>query len=96
MAPGLTSPSASQVGVCAEWPEWPIHLSPAARCKTLPAKPKHGIVIAPKTDHGMRALFRCRDGYKLRGPNITWCHLGQWNVSSPQCEQGEWSGVALT
>ncbi|GIX85074.1 uncharacterized protein CEXT_123761 [Caerostris extrusa] len=49
-----------------------------ARCRQLPEKPKNGLVIAPKTDHGMKALFLCRDGYQLDGPNVTECHYGKW------------------
>ncbi|KAI2803698.1 hypothetical protein BLOT_007833 [Blomia tropicalis] len=58
-----------------------------ARCRSLPIRPKHGIVVAPKTDHGMRAYFKCRDGYVLEGSNRTFCNFGRWNISSPQCGQ---------
>ncbi|XP_023218660.1 sushi, von Willebrand factor type A, EGF and pentraxin domain-containing protein 1-like isoform X2 [Centruroides sculpturatus] len=56
-----------------------------ARCKLLPESPKNGMVIAPKTDHGMKALYKCRDGYKLKGPNITECDYGQWTGETPGC-----------
>nr|XP_042910927.1 sushi, von Willebrand factor type A, EGF and pentraxin domain-containing protein 1 [Parasteatoda tepidariorum] len=58
-----------------------------ARCKTLPTRPRHGMVIAPKTDHGMKALFRCKDGYKLTGPNLTECSFGLWTGSTPVCNE---------
>lgn len=56
-----------------------------ARCKRLPPRPTNGFVVAPKTDHGQRALFICHDGYEIQGPNITFCHFGIWNISSPIC-----------
>jgi len=59
-----------------------------ARCKSLPERPKNGIVIAPKTDHGMKALYRCRDGFQLEGPNVTECHFGKWTVITPKCVEG--------
>ncbi|XP_055934154.1 sushi, von Willebrand factor type A, EGF and pentraxin domain-containing protein 1-like isoform X3 [Argiope bruennichi] len=58
-----------------------------ARCRQLPEKPKNGLVIAPKTDHGMKALFLCRDGYQLSGPNVTECHYGEWTLPSPVCKE---------
>ncbi|GFR05772.1 protein lev-9 [Trichonephila clavata] len=62
-----------------------------ARCRQLPDKPKNGLVIAPKTDHGMKALFLCRDGYQLAGPNVTECYYGEWTVPSPICKESKWS-----
>ncbi|KAL1454321.1 hypothetical protein WDU94_010593, partial [Cyamophila willieti] len=56
-----------------------------ARCKVLPKVPRHGMVIAPKTDHGMRSLFKCHDGYELRGENTTLCQYGEWVGASPTC-----------
>ncbi|XP_022257368.1 protein lev-9-like, partial [Limulus polyphemus] len=58
-----------------------------ARCKYLPRKPRHGMVIAPKTDHGRTALFRCKDGYRIVGPNVTTCSFGQWIGNVPRCEE---------
>ncbi|GFX76367.1 uncharacterized protein TNCV_593301 [Trichonephila clavipes] len=58
-----------------------------ARCRQLPDKPKNGLVIAPKTDHGMKALFLCRDGYQLAGPNVTECYYGEWTVPTPICKE---------
>ncbi|XP_035217316.1 sushi, von Willebrand factor type A, EGF and pentraxin domain-containing protein 1-like isoform X3 [Stegodyphus dumicola] len=58
-----------------------------ARCKTLPKRPRHGMVIAPKTDHGMKALYRCKDGYKLEGPNVTECSFGRWTGETPSCNE---------
>ncbi|GAB6024202.1 hypothetical protein CHUAL_008903 [Chamberlinius hualienensis] len=56
-----------------------------ARCKKLPPRPRHGMVIAPKTEHGMKAKFRCKDGFILNGNNITECHYGQWTGEMPHC-----------
>ena len=55
----------------------------------MPDKPKYGIVIAPKTDHGMKARFMCKDGYKLVGPNVTECHYGEWTVPTPVCKESK-------
>ncbi|CAG2114848.1 unnamed protein product, partial [Medioppia subpectinata] len=59
-----------------------------ARCKVMPEKPKNGLVIAPKTDHGMKALYRCRDGFIIEGPNLTECHFGKWTGLTPKCVEG--------
>ncbi|GIY82552.1 hypothetical protein CEXT_485791 [Caerostris extrusa] len=40
-----------------------------------------------KTDHGMKALFRCKDGYKLSGPNVTECSFGRWTGETPTCNE---------
>uniref|UniRef100_A0A336LXT8 CSON007528 protein n=1 Tax=Culicoides sonorensis TaxID=179676 RepID=A0A336LXT8_CULSO len=40
-----------------------------AKCKTMPKAPKFGIVLAAKTEHGMRAVFKCKDGFVLKSPN---------------------------
>ncbi|XP_064458816.1 sushi, von Willebrand factor type A, EGF and pentraxin domain-containing protein 1-like isoform X2 [Ornithodoros turicata] len=59
-----------------------------ARCKNMPERPSNGIVIAPKTEHGMKALFRCVDGYELVGPNVTICQFGNWTHSKmPVCKE---------
>ncbi|XP_050719319.1 uncharacterized protein LOC127000000 isoform X1 [Eriocheir sinensis] len=57
-----------------------------ARCKRLPERPRHGMVIAPKTDHGRLARFRCKDGY-VPDVNITYtkCHYGNWTNPTPKC-----------
>ncbi|RWS13910.1 Sushi: von Willebrand factor type A: EGF and pentraxin domain-containing protein 1-like protein, partial [Dinothrombium tinctorium] len=60
---------------------------PKSRCKKLPERPKNGLVIAPRTDHGMKALFQCHDGYSLDGPNVTECHFGKWLQPSPVCQE---------
>jgi len=39
-----------------------------ARCKNMPRPPKHGMVMAPKTEHGMKARFKCKDG---KGPRLS-------------------------
>ncbi|KAL2719515.1 protein lev-9 [Vespula squamosa] len=57
-----------------------------ARCKRMPKTPKNGMVIAPKTDHGMRAVFKCKDGFELVGG-------GPLNASvSVECQYGNWTG----
>ncbi|XP_037078629.1 protein lev-9-like, partial [Pollicipes pollicipes] len=57
-----------------------------ARCKQLPPDPEHGFVIAPKNDHGSRAKFMCRDGFVLRGDNVTTCTYGEWTGRPPRCD----------
>lgn len=66
-----------------------------ARCKTLPKSPKYGMVISPKTEHGMKARFRCKDGFALstvQGKPITnstehvlTCSFGNWSGETPVC-----------
>lgn len=57
-----------------------------ARCKQMPKPPKNGMVIAPKTDHGMKAIFKCKDGFELIGG-------GPYNNSySVECQYGNWTG----
>ncbi|PBC31645.1 Sushi, von Willebrand factor type A, EGF and pentraxin domain-containing protein [Apis cerana cerana] len=57
-----------------------------ARCKQLPRSPKNGMVIAPKTDHGMKAVFKCKDGFEIVGG-------GPLNASlSVECQYGNWIG----
>ncbi|KAK7866166.1 hypothetical protein R5R35_001392 [Gryllus longicercus] len=58
-----------------------------ARCKRMPRAPRNGMVIAPKTEHGMRARFKCKDGYTLRGPNVTECSYGNWTADMPYCQE---------
>ncbi|XP_042217249.1 complement factor H-like isoform X2 [Homarus americanus] len=65
------------------WTHYP-HCQPA-RCKKLPVRPRHGMVIAPRTGHGMRAKYRCKDGYELMGPQTTKCHFGNWTGRTPWC-----------
>lgn len=70
-----------------------------ARCKTLPKPPKFGMVISPKTEHGMRARFKCKDGWQLNsalGKPITdsneyvlTCSFGNWTGETPTCQEGE-------
>ncbi|XP_073987217.1 hig-anchoring scaffold protein isoform X2 [Rhodnius prolixus] len=58
-----------------------------ARCKQLPNVPKNGMIIAPKTDHGMKARFACKDGYVLKGENTTECRYGTWSSAHPYCQE---------
>ncbi|XP_068247282.1 sushi, von Willebrand factor type A, EGF and pentraxin domain-containing protein 1-like isoform X1 [Palaemon carinicauda] len=66
------------------WTHYP-HCHPA-RCKRLPERPRHGMVIAPKTAHGMKARYRCKDGYRLQGSSTTICHFGNWTGHTPRCK----------
>ncbi|KXJ69876.1 hypothetical protein RP20_CCG025560 [Aedes albopictus] len=68
-----------------------------ARCKTMPKPPKFGMVLAPKTEHGMRARFKCKDGYTLVAPGgkelsnpndyVLICSFGNWTGETPQCQE---------
>lgn len=68
-----------------------------ARCKNMPRAPKHGMVLAPKTEHGMKARFKCKDGWKLTdrsGKEITdseqyvlTCSFGNWTGETPYCHE---------
>ncbi|XP_017753023.1 PREDICTED: uncharacterized protein LOC108545755 [Eufriesea mexicana] len=64
-----------------------------ARCKQMPKAPKNGIVIAPKTDHGMKAIFMCKDGFELVGggplnnSKSMECQYGTWIGDIPHCNQ---------
>lgn len=68
-----------------------------ARCKTMPKPPKHGMVLAPKTEHGMKARFRCKDGFNLTGPGgkdivnlndyVLTCSFGNWTGETPFCQE---------
>ncbi|XP_064088852.1 sushi, von Willebrand factor type A, EGF and pentraxin domain-containing protein 1-like isoform X5 [Macrobrachium nipponense] len=66
------------------WTHYP-HCHPA-RCKRLPERPRHGMVIAPRTAHGMKARYRCKDGYRLQGSSTTICHFGNWTGHTPRCK----------
>ncbi|KAG7300622.1 hypothetical protein JYU34_014915 [Plutella xylostella] len=58
-----------------------------ARCKRMPRFPRNGMVIAPKTEHGMKARFRCKDGFQLRGNPVVVCSFGNWTGETPKCEE---------
>ncbi|XP_053618316.1 uncharacterized protein Hasp isoform X2 [Plodia interpunctella] len=58
-----------------------------ARCKKMPKNPRNGMVIAPKTEHGMKARFRCKDGYELKGNPIVVCSFGNWSGETPKCDE---------
>uniref|UniRef100_A0A1A9WXH7 Sushi, von Willebrand factor type A, EGF and pentraxin domain-containing protein 1 n=1 Tax=Glossina brevipalpis TaxID=37001 RepID=A0A1A9WXH7_9MUSC len=68
-----------------------------ARCKNMPKPPKHGMVLAPKTEHGMKARFKCKDGFKLVSPEgkdvtdfnayILTCSFGNWTGETPHCQE---------
>ncbi|XP_066142350.1 sushi, von Willebrand factor type A, EGF and pentraxin domain-containing protein 1 [Euwallacea fornicatus] len=58
-----------------------------ARCQTLPKSPKHGMVSAPDMKHSMRAKFRCKDGYELKGNEFVECSFGDWTGTQPRCDE---------
>lgn len=68
-----------------------------ARCKVLPKSPKHAMILAPKTEHGMKARVRCKDGWKLIGPDgkdvvdenefVLTCQFGNWTGQMPACRE---------
>lgn len=59
-----------------------------ARCKQMPRAPRNGMVIAPKTEHGMRAVFKCKDGYELKGDSqFVECSFGNWTGEIPHCHE---------
>ncbi|XP_073824681.1 hig-anchoring scaffold protein isoform X1 [Musca autumnalis] len=68
-----------------------------ARCKNMPKPPKHGMVLAPKTEHGMKARFKCKDGFKLVSPEgkdvtdpndyVLTCSFGNWTGEFPHCQE---------
>ncbi|CAH0550197.1 unnamed protein product [Brassicogethes aeneus] len=58
-----------------------------ARCKFLPKSPKYGMVMAPKMEHGMKARFKCKDGYSLKGNPLVQCYFGNWTGEAPKCEE---------
>lgn len=60
-----------------------------ARCKHMPKPPKNGMVIAPKMEHGMRAKFRCKDGFTLKGNYFIECSFGNWTGEYPYCQEGK-------
>ncbi|KAJ8978205.1 hypothetical protein NQ317_014721 [Molorchus minor] len=57
------------------------------RCKILPKPPRNGMVLAPKMEHGMKARFRCKDGYELKGHYLVECSFGNWTGEIPKCEE---------
>ncbi|KAF5269827.1 hypothetical protein FQR65_LT05873 [Abscondita terminalis] len=58
-----------------------------ARCKYLPKAPKNGMVIAPKMEHGMKARFKCKDGFELKGNIFINCSFGNWTGEYPICQE---------
>lgn len=54
----------------------------------MPKVPRNGMVIAPKTEHGMKARFRCKDGFELKGNPIVVCSFGNWSGDTPKCDEG--------
>ncbi|CAH1127522.1 unnamed protein product [Ceutorhynchus assimilis] len=58
-----------------------------AKCQTLPKSPRHGMVSAPEMKHGMKAKFRCKDGYEIKGPEFMECFFGNWSGVPPRCDE---------
>ncbi|XP_055328022.1 sushi, von Willebrand factor type A, EGF and pentraxin domain-containing protein 1-like isoform X2 [Paramacrobiotus metropolitanus] len=58
-----------------------------ASCKTPPPSPRQGFVIAPKTDHGMKARFACNKGYRIVGGDTVMCDYGNWTGEAPICQE---------
>ncbi|KAL1513275.1 hypothetical protein ABEB36_002702 [Hypothenemus hampei] len=58
-----------------------------AKCQHLPKSPRHGMVSAPEMNHGMKAKFRCKDGYELKGHEFMECSFGNWTGTPPRCEE---------
>uniref|UniRef100_A0AAR5PA08 Sushi domain-containing protein n=1 Tax=Dendroctonus ponderosae TaxID=77166 RepID=A0AAR5PA08_DENPD len=67
------------------WTEMP-RCDPA-KCQHLPRAPRHGMVSAPDMNHGMKAKFRCKDGYELVGEEFVECFFGNWTGELPQCHE---------
>jgi Sushi repeat (SCR repeat) len=59
----------------------------SARCKLLPKPPRNGMVIAPKTDHNMKARYKCKDGFSLKGNSLSVCNYGNWTGDAPTCAE---------
>lgn len=64
----------------------------------MPKPPKFGMVIAPKTEHGMKARFKCKDGWVLTSTsgkelsineNVLTCSFGNWTGDTPICQEGK-------
>lgn len=64
----------------------------------MPKPPKFGMVIAPKTEHGMKSRFKCKDGWVLASPTgkeltsdndyVLTCSFGNWTGETPICQEG--------
>lgn len=46
------------------------------------------MVIAPKMDHNMKARFKCKDGFQVKGHPLIECSFGNWTGEIPKCEEG--------
>jgi hypothetical protein len=57
------------------------------------------MVISPKTEHGMKASFRCKDGWQLAttdgkpindsSEHVLTCSFGNWTGEFPMCQEGK-------
>lgn len=66
------------------------------RCKHLPKPPKNGMVIAPKMEHNMKARFKCKDGFMIKGREFIECSYGNWTGEIPICQEGIYERVVET
>lgn len=56
-----------------------------------------GMVLAPRLEHGMKARFKCKDGFKLITPEgkdvidendyVLTCAFGNWTGITPMCQE---------
>lgn len=47
------------------------------------------MVIAPKMEHNMKARFKCRDGFTVKGNEFIECLYGNWTGEMPICQEGK-------
>ena len=40
----------------------------------------------PETKHGSVGLYQCKDGYAIKGQNVTTCNYGNWTGHTPNCD----------
>jgi hypothetical protein len=53
------------------------------------------MVIAPKMDHSMKARFKCKDGFQIKGHPLVECSFGNWTGDVPKCEEGTFDNNVL-
>lgn len=54
------------------------------------------MVIAPKMEHGMKAKFKCKDGFQIKGVEFVECSFGNWTGEIPKCEEGNGTAGKLS
>lgn len=45
------------------------------------------MVIAPKMEHNMKARFKCKDGFVVKGKEFIECSYGNWTGEIPICQE---------